>query len=68
MTFGEMRIWTERFNQILGASQTLKKKRLINLKNDLEAAYARQGLFQDASVFWMHKRVCEEIELCEEVI
>ena len=39
MTFGEMRIWTERFNQILGGAQTLKDKRLANLMTDLEQAY-----------------------------
>ena len=26
MTFGEMRQWTERFNQILGGAQCLKDK------------------------------------------
>ena len=39
MTFGEMRKWTERFNQILGGAQTLKDKRLANLMTDLEQAY-----------------------------
>lgn len=39
MTFGEMRQWTERFNQILGGAQTLKDKRLANLMTDLEQAY-----------------------------
>jgi len=40
MTFGEMRIWTERFNQILGGDQTLKDKRLAQLMTDLEHAYS----------------------------
>lgn len=39
MTTGEMRIWTERFNQILGGAQTLKDKRLAQLMTDLEQAY-----------------------------
>lgn len=39
MTFGEMRQWTERFNQILGGAQTLKDKRLAQLMTDLERAY-----------------------------
>lgn len=40
MTFGEMRKWTERFNQILGGAQTLKDKRLAQLMTDLEQAYS----------------------------
>jgi len=40
MTTGEMRIWTERFNQILGGAQTLKDKRLAQLMTDLERAYS----------------------------
>ena len=39
MTFGEMRQWTERFNQILGGAQCLKDKRLAQLMTDLEQAY-----------------------------
>ena len=39
MTFGEMKAWTERFNQILGGAQCLKDKRLANLMTDLEQAY-----------------------------
>lgn len=39
MTFGEMRIWTERFNQILGGAQCSKDKRLAQLMTDLERAY-----------------------------
>lgn len=39
MTFGEMRQWTERLNQILGGAQCLKDKRLANLMTDLEQAY-----------------------------
>jgi len=39
MTFGEMRKWTERFNQILGGAQTLRDKRLAQLMSDLEKAY-----------------------------
>ena len=68
MNFGEMLKWTKRLNQILGASQSLKKKRLINLKNDIETLYAEKGTFTDVSAYWIHKRVCEEIELCEGVI
>ena len=40
MTFGEMKAWTERFNQILGGAQCLKDKRLANLMTDLEQAYS----------------------------
>lgn len=40
MTTGEMRIWTERFNQILGGAQCLKDKRLAQLMTDLERAYS----------------------------
>lgn len=39
MTFGEMRKWTERFNQILGGAQCLKDKRLASLMTDMEQAY-----------------------------
>ena len=67
MTFGEMLKLTNRLNQILGASKILKKKRLLNLKHDLETLYAENGAFTDVAAYWMHKRVCEEIELCKEV-
>lgn len=39
MTVGEMRSWTERFNQIIGASQISVAERLGFLKDDLKRAY-----------------------------
>jgi hypothetical protein len=39
MKFGEMQIWTERFNQIIGGAQTFKKNRLYLLRDDLIQAY-----------------------------
>lgn len=35
MTFGEMRTWTERFNQIIGASQVNVNKRLDEMIKDI---------------------------------
>lgn len=45
MTFGEMLGWTKRFNQIKGASQTLKNKRLNNMLNDLVLAYGKDDIY-----------------------
>ena len=48
MKFGEMKKWTERFNQIRGAAQIFKYQRLDIMLNDLALAhgpndfYARQ--------------------------
>ncbi|MCM3396822.1 hypothetical protein M3638_03075 [Oceanobacillus profundus] len=39
MTFGEMRAWTERFNQICGAALMFKYQRLDNMLNDLVLAH-----------------------------
>lgn len=39
MTFEQMKKWTQRFNQIKGASQNLKNKRLGNMLNDLVLAH-----------------------------
>ena len=35
ITFGEMQALTERFNQIIGGAQTLKEKRLRQMRRDL---------------------------------
>lgn len=39
MTFGEMKFWTDRFNQIRGAAQSKKDERLNNMFNDLVLAH-----------------------------
>lgn len=39
MTFGEMRQWADRLNQILGASQVNVYKRLLNLAEDFCSLY-----------------------------
>lgn len=39
MTTGEMLEWTKRFNQIIGAAQTLKNRRLQKLQEDILLAY-----------------------------
>ena len=39
MTFGEMHQWTKRFNQIMGASITLRNKRLEAMINDIMESY-----------------------------
>lgn len=44
MTFGEMLGWTKRLNQIKGASQTLRYKRLNNMLNDLVLAYDKEDI------------------------
>lgn len=42
MIFGEMRSWTERLNQILGASQVNKARRLKQFKQDIVDAYPKE--------------------------
>lgn len=39
MTFGEMKQLTDRFNQIIGASQTLKSKRLNKFMDDIDNSF-----------------------------
>lgn len=39
MTFGEMKTWTERFNQIIGASQINVNKRLDVMIEDICTVY-----------------------------
>lgn len=59
MTFGEMRGWTERFNQIIGGAQCLKDKRLRNLLNDLIEAYEGQRF--DPFAGFMFATIIEEM-------
>ncbi len=60
MTFGEMKQWTQRFNQILGAAQCLKEKRLKNLRDDLVQAY--QGKPFDKHAGFMFAAISEQVE------
>jgi len=39
MTFGEMKQWTQRFNQIMGASKSLRNKRLDVMIEDICTLY-----------------------------
>jgi len=45
MTFGQMQKWTERFNQIKGASQKLKNKRFENMLSDLVMAHDSENVY-----------------------
>lgn len=59
MTTGEMLAWTRRFNQIKGAAQCLKDKRLINLRNDFTRAH--EGEPFNKHVGYMFAAISEEI-------
>lgn len=39
ITVGEMQMLTERFNQITSASRNIRKKRMLNMLQDVEVAY-----------------------------
>jgi len=60
MTFGEMSNWTKRLNQIKGAAQCLKDKRLRALKNDFVQAYKDSP--GNLHVAFMLVAISEEIE------
>lgn len=62
MTFGEMRKWTERFNQILGGAQCLKQKRLQQLIKDIEESYVTYGPNQDVFAASLESSIWEELE------
>lgn len=51
MTFGEMRQLTERFNQIIGAGQTFKVKRLDRFIDDVDAGF---DIDKDVHAFRMY--------------
>lgn len=42
MTFGEMKRWTDRLNQILGAAQVNKSKRLEQLRKDFLDSHSHE--------------------------
>ncbi|MEK3909665.1 hypothetical protein [Oceanobacillus sp. FSL W7-1309] len=59
MTFEQMNKWTQRFNQIKGASQKLKNKRLGNMLNDLVLAHGPN----DFHARQMYLAVMDEMEV-----
>ncbi len=59
MTTGQMLKWTHRFNQILGAAQIFKQKRLNSMMNDLVIAYDAQ----DDYARCMYLAILEEMEV-----
>lgn len=59
MTTGEMNKWTKRFNQIMGAAQAFKYKRLSNLRDDLVLAY--EGHPYDPYAGFMFAAITEEL-------
>ena len=59
MTFEQMKKWTQRFNQIKGASQKLKNKRLGNMLNDLVLAHDDS----DKHARMMYMAVMDEMEV-----
>lgn len=59
MTVGEMLGWTKRFNQIRGAAQALKHKRLAKLRDDLAQAY--EGKQYDPHSGYLFAAISEEM-------
>lgn len=59
MTTGDMLKWTQRLNQIKGAAQTLKSKRLGNMLNDLVLAHDSSDMYARM----MYVAVMDEMEV-----
>lgn len=59
ITFGDMKILTDRFNQIMGAGQAFKLNRLKKMREDL------LNLISDQFVLQIFETVEEEIKLLE---
>ncbi len=58
ITFGEMKTWIERFNQILGASQVNVNKRLDEMIKDICSVYGYEST--DEYVQKLFKMIWEE--------
>ncbi|GGN66325.1 hypothetical protein [Oceanobacillus indicireducens] len=63
MTFGEMKQLTDHFNQIKGASQKLKNKRLKQLIKDIEGNFVTYGPNQNIFAAGLVCAAFEELEV-----